>query len=485
MTSTSGLNLVAGQWTAAHSGKVFSRRNPADDDDLVGEFPESSMADVEAALPAFAEGAAEWAAASADRRAEVLGRAAGLLEERRAELAAELVREEGKTLAEATAETTRTSLNLRFYAGEAHRVAGASYPADDGGLVYTWREPVGVVGAITPWNFPLTIPSRKIGPALAAGNAVLFKPSPVTPLMAQRLVEALLAAGLPSRAVALLHGGAAAGAAAAADPRVAAVTFTGSTTAGRAVHALVGPSRRAQLEMGGKNPVVVLQDADLDRAARIIVKGAFGLSGQACTGTSRVIALRQVHDPLLDRVVELAGKLAVGDGMRPGVDMGPLAADFQLRKVLDHVRVGQEEGADLMTGGHRLTGGGRERGLFVAPAVFAGVCPEMRLAREEIFGPVLGFQCAADFEEALELAAATEYGLASGIVTRDLGKALAFARRSPSGLVKVNQPTTGTAMNVPFGGLGESSSQTFKEQAGPTAMLFYLREKSVYLSPLD
>ncbi|GHE45941.1 aldehyde dehydrogenase [Streptosporangium violaceochromogenes] len=480
-----GLNLIGGRWVPALSEAVFRRHNPADEDDLVGEFPESSAADVEAAVSAVAEGAAEWARTPADRRAEVLWKAAGLLEERRAELTAELVREEGKTLAEASVETTRTPLNLRFHAGEAQRISGSSYPADDGGLVYTWREPVGVVGAITPWNFPLNIPSRKIGPALAAGNGVVFKPSPVTPLMAQRLVEALLAAGLPPRTIALVHGGAEAGAAVAADPRVAAVTFTGSTAAGRAVHALVGPSRRAQLEMGGKNPVVVLEDADLERAARIIVKGAFGLSGQACTGTSRVIALAPVYDRLLARVVELTEALSVGDGMRRGVDMGPLAAGFQLRKVLDYVRIGREEGAELLTGGERLTGGGRRRGLFVAPAVFGGLRPQARLAREEVFGPVLGFLRAGDFEEALALAADTEYGLASGIVTRDLGRALAFARRSPSGLVKVNQPTTGMAMNVPFGGLGESSTQTFKEQAGPTMMLFYLQEKSVYLSPLD
>ncbi|WP_228644296.1 aldehyde dehydrogenase family protein [Microtetraspora sp. AC03309] len=481
----SGRNLIGGRWTPALSGAVFTRRNPADRDDLVGEFPDSSAADVAEAVSAVADGAAEWAEAGADRRAEVLRRAADLLEARRAELTVELVREEGKTLAEASVETARTPLNLRFHAGEAHRISGRSYPSDDGGLVYTWREPVGVVGAITPWNFPLNIPSRKIGPALAAGNGVVFKPSPVTPHMAQRLVEALLAAGLPPRAIALVHGGAEAGAAVAADPRVAAVTFTGSTATGRAVHAAVGPSRRAQLEMGGKNPVVVLPDADLDRAARIIVKGAFGLSGQACTGTSRVIAVDPVHDPLLERVVALVERLVVGDGADPGVGMGPLAADFQLGKVLGYVRIGQEEGAELVTGGRRLGGGGRERGLFVSPAVFTGLRPEMRLAREEIFGPVLGFQRAADFEQALSLAADTEYGLASGIVTRDLGRALAFARRSRSGVVKVNQPTTGMAMNVPFGGLKESGTQTYKEQAGPEMMLFHTQEKSVYLSPPD
>ncbi|GAA4056174.1 aldehyde dehydrogenase family protein [Actinomadura miaoliensis] len=478
-----GLNLVAGEWTPAAGGRTFARRNPADQDDVVGEFPDSSAADMAAAVAAVAEGAAEWAAAPAERRAAVLEAAAAWLEERAEQLTAELVREEGKTRAEAAIETSRTPKNLRYYAGEALRITGRSYPADDGGLVYTRREPVGVVGAVTPWNFPLNIPSRKIGPALAAGNGVVFKPSPVTPLMAQRLVEALLAGGLPPRVIALVHGGAEPGAALAADPHVAAVTFTGSTAAGRAVHAAVGPSRRCQLEMGGKNPVIVLEDADLDRAAQIVAKGAFGLSGQACTGTSRVIVHESVHDALLERVVRLAEARTVGDGMRPGVDMGPLAADFQLRKVLEYVRVGEEEGAKLVTGGRRPDGPGLDRGLFVTPAVFADVTPDMRIAREEIFGPVLAFQRAADLDEAIALADATEYGLSAGIVTRDLDRALTFAARVRSGLVKVNQPTTGMAMTVPFGGLKESSTQTFKEQAGESMMLFYTQEKSVYISP--
>lgn len=479
-----GLNFVGGEWTAAASGTTFRRRNPASLDDVVGEFPESSAADVEAAVAGAVEGAALWAATPAEKRADVLEKAARWLEERAGELVVELVREEGKTRAEAAMEVSRTPRNLRFYAAEAHRIDGTSFPAGDGGVVYTRREPVGVVGAITPWNFPLNIPSRKIGPALAAGNAVVFKPSPVTPLLAQRLVEALLAGGLPPRVVAMVHGGAEAGAALAADERVGAVTFTGSTAAGRAVHAAVGPSRRCQLEMGGKNPVVVLDDADLDRAAQIIAKGAFGLSGQACTGTSRVIAHEAVHDELLERVARAAEARVVGDGLREDVDMGPLAAGFQLEKFLDYVRIGEEEGAKLVTGGRRLPAGhGRGDGYFVRPAVFAGVAPEMRIAREEVFGPLLAFQRASGLDEAIALANGTRYGLSAGIVTRDLDRALEFARRSESGLVKVNQPTSGMAMTVPFGGLKDSSTQTFKEQAGPSMMLFYTQEKSVYISP--
>ncbi|MFB4297116.1 aldehyde dehydrogenase family protein [Actinomadura sp. NTSP31] len=479
MTVHEGLNFIGGEWVPASSGVTFRRHNPADLGDVVGEFPESSAADVERAVKGAVEGAAEWGATAAEKRADVLEAAARWLEDRAGDLVGELVREEGKTRAEAAMEISRTPRNLRFYAAEAHRIAGESHPSADGGLVYTRREPVGVVGAITPWNFPLNIPSRKLGPALAAGNAVVFKPSPVTPLLAQRLVEALLAGGLPAKAIALVHGGAEAGAAVAADERVGAVTFTGSTRAGRAVHAAVGPSRRAQLEMGGKNPVVVMDDADLDRAAQIIVKGAFGLSGQACTGTSRVIAHDAVHDELLDRVVRAAEAQVVGNGLDDGVQMGPLAADFQLEKFLDYVRIGADEGAELVTGGRRLPGDG----YFAAPAVFAGLTPDMRITREEIFGPVLGFQRASGLDEAVELANGTDYGLSAGIVTRDLGRALEFARRSETGLVKVNQPTSGMAMTVPFGGLKDSSTQTYKEQAGPSMMLFYLREKSIYVTP--
>src|SRR5690349_16596534 len=305
-------NFVDGSWIPAMSGRSFERRNPADPDDLIGTFPASGIADVQAAIEALDKAAPEWAATPPERRAAILESAATYLESRSRELIVELVREEGKTAAEAGVEVGRTPANLRFYAGEATRTTGSTYPAAGEGLVYTLREPIGIVGAITPWNFPLNIPSRKLGPALAAGNPVLFKPSEITPLMGQRIVEALLAGGLPPNAIALIQGDGVAGAAVAGDPRVTAVTFTGSTRVGRLIHGQVGPERRVQLEMGGKNPVVVAEDADLDGAASLIVKGAFGLSGQACTGTSRVIAMDAVHDELLDRVVSRTEALQVG-----------------------------------------------------------------------------------------------------------------------------------------------------------------------------
>lgn len=476
-------NFIGGEWVPAASDDTFERRNPAELDDIVGTFPSSDERDVGDAVAGVLDGYPEWAGAAPERRAEVLQGAADWLELRRDTIARELVREEGKTLAEAINEAHRTPQNLRFYAGEALRLGGETYPSGDGSLIFTSREPVGVVAAITPWNFPINIPSRKLGPALAAGNGVVFKPSEVTPLMGQRLVEALLAAGLPASAVALVQGGERVGAAIASDERLAAVTFTGSSRVGRSIHRSGGPTRRCQLEMGGKNPVIVLEDADLDRAADVIVKGAFGLTGQACTGTSRVIAHDDVHDALLARVVRRVSQRTIGNGLEPAVDMGPVATQAQLDKVLDYVNVGQEEGARLETGGDRLSGERFDHGLFVRPAVFSELEPSMRLAHEEVFGPVLGFHRVSSFDDAVELANATDYGLAAGIVTRAVERALAFARRVQSGVVKVNQPTTGMAMTAPFGGVKHSSTQTYKEQAGETMMHFYTVEKTVYVSP--
>jgi aldehyde dehydrogenase (NAD+) len=476
---TDGANFIDGRWVPAASGATFERRNPADPADVVGTFPASSTPDVRAAVEALEKAAPEWATTSPERRAAILESAAAQLESRSAQLIDELVREEGKTTSEATMEVTRTPANLRFYAGEATRTTGVTYPAAGSNLVYTLREPVGIVGAITPWNFPLNIPSRKIGPALAAGNAVLFKPSEITPLTGQRLVEALLDGGLPPNAIALVQGDGAAGEAVAAEPRVAAVTFTGSTRVGRMIHRQIGPERRVQLEMGGKNPVVVAEDADLDAAAALIVKGAFGLSGQACTGTSRVIGLDSIHDALLERVVAKTEALQVGPGAQPGVDMGPLASVAQREKFLDYVQAGVDEGATLRCGGTPVG----DIGYFVRPAVFADTQPTMRIIREEVFGPMVAFQRAATLEDAIDLANATEFGLSAAIVTRNLAAATQFAHSVKSGLVKINQPTTGMAMNAPFGGHKSSSTQTFKEQAGASMMEFYTLEKTVYLNP--
>jgi alpha-ketoglutaric semialdehyde dehydrogenase len=478
-------NLIDGSWVPSVTGRQQERRNPADDREVVSCFPESDAKDAEAAVTAVLAGWRAWADTPPERRAAVLDAAADVLESRRTQLVEELVREEGKTRAEAATEVSRTPANLRFYAGEALRCAGQTLPSGDGGLVFTARSPVGVVAAITPWNFPLNIPSRKLGPALAAGNGVVFKPSEVTPLLGQRLVDALIEGGLPDGALAVLHGGAEVSRALVADDRVAAITFTGSTAVGESIHRVVRAGQRTQLEMGGKNPVVVLEDADLDRAAALIAKGAFGLAGQACTGTSRVIVHDRVHDALLDRVAARAAALRIGPGLADGVDLGPLATARQKETVLGHVRRALDDGARLVTGG---PGDPADevpelaRGHFVRPTVFADVDPASALATEEVFGPVLAFLRVGSFEEAMAVADGTRYGLSAAIVTADLGRALRFAREVPAGLVKINQPTTGQAMNAPFGGLKDSSTQTSKEQAGEAMMAFYTVEKTVYLS---
>jgi aldehyde dehydrogenase (NAD+) len=475
-------NFIDGEWRPSRSGRVRERTNPADTREVVAVAADSDPADVHDAVTGVADGYREWAERSPQARAEVLQRAADILADRAPAIARNLVREEGKTLPEALNETTRTPANLHMYAGEALRLTGQTFPTGDGSLVLTTREPVGVVAAITPWNFPLNIPSRKLGPALAAGNGVVFKPSELTPATSEALVRALLEAGLPAGAIALVHGDGTVGEALVGDPRVAAITFTGSTSVGAAIHRATHPAQRCQLEMGGKNPVVVLADADVDRAADLIARGAFGLSGQACTGTSRVIVDDALHDALVDRLVAAATTRVVGDGLADGVDMGPLSSAAQVAKTHRYVDEAIDEGAKLQAGDEPLPAG-CAHGHFVRPVVMTDVRADSTLAQQEVFGPVLAVLRVHSFDEAVEVANATEYGLSAGIVTHDMGRALEFAHRVDSGLVKVNLPTTGLAMNAPFGGLKNSSTQTFKEQAGDTMMHFYTADKTVYLGP--
>lgn len=477
MTRTA--NYVAGEWVGSRSGETFDRFDPARPDEVVSTAPDSTADDVAEAVDHVAAHRHEWAATAPEARADVLIRAAEILAWRADTIAEELVREEGKTLAEARIETRRTPQNLRYYASEALRLTGQTFPTADGSWVLTSRQPVGVVAALTPWNFPLNIPSRKLGPALAAGNGVVFKPSEVTPLVGQRLVEALVEAGVPTGALALVHGHADVGRALVSDPRVDAVTFTGSTAVGEAIHRAVPVSVRCQLEMGGKNAMVVLEDADLDRAADIIAKGAFGLSGQACTGTSRVVVHESVADCVLDRVMERAQALVVGDPLADDTTMGPLANRAQWDKYHEYLQEGEKSAARLETPlGPQPLG----QGYFVRPAVFSEVDVQDRLAQEEIFGPILSFLTVGSYDEAVEVVNATPYGLSAGIATTDMKRAMRFAADVDAGVVKVNQATTGMAMNAPFGGTKLSSTQTHKEQAGDSMMHFFTTDKTLYVS---
>lgn len=476
------LNFIAGAWVPAADGATFARHNPADGSDVIGLFPQSSAVDAAAAIAGLEQGWRQWAETAPEVRVTVLNRAADIIMGRVDALAVELTREEGKTLASASVEWKRAAANFRLYAGEALRVRGETFPVDDT-LVYSMRAPLGIVLAITPWNFPVAIPSRKIGPALATGNGVLFKPSEVSPLAGQRMVEILLEAGVPAGAIALVQGrGPELGSALVEANAVKAVTFTGSYATGRAIHMMAGPDKRLQLEMGGKNPCIVLPDADPGKAAKIIMQGAFALTGQACTATSRAIIVGDIHDAVVERLIALASGTVMGNGLNSGTAMGPLATRAQYLKVREMIAVGRAEGLKMLLGPDELADKDEVTGgFFIPPTIFADVPADSRLAKEEIFGPVLAIHRADSYAEAVEMANAVEYGLAASIVTRDLGSVLAYARDIEAGIVKVNSATGGVAGTAPFGGIKHSSNQTYKEQAGHGVMDFYTMTRTVYL----
>ena len=473
-------NRIGGADCEASDGARFERFDPARSSVLVSTAPESTAADVASAVDAASNAAAAWRGTTPTQRADILMAAARRLAERADSIAAEMVREEGKPLADARNESGRTPKNLELYAGEAYRLTGATFPSDDTPLVYSTRDPIGVVGVITPWNFPLNLASRKIGPALAAGNTVVFKPSPMTPLMGDMLAQAFADAGLPDGVLNVVHGWGA-GAHLVADERVAGVTFTGSNATGRRIHAAVGIGRRLQLELGGKNPVVVLRDADLDAAAAVVARSSFSLTGQACTGAGRILVDASVHDDLLERVVRLARAYVLGPGDAPGVTMGPLVDGDALQSMERAVALAVEEGAVVATGGGRAHGDGLDGGWFFEPTVLTGVQRGQALSCNEVFGPVIGFEVVDGIDDAIDSANSVEYGLSAAICTRDLAAAQRFAAEVQAGMVRINRPTVGAAFNAPFGGIKQSGTGTHKEQLGPTVMDFYTVSRTVWL----
>ena len=473
MTVQETMHLIAG---VARGSPRVARVNPADRTDVVSLRPEGEASDMARAVAAAAEAQPAWAATPAPARGVVLRRASERLAGRLEAVALDLCREEGKTLAEARGEVGRAVDILAYYGGEGWRLFGQVIPASaPDTLLYTRREPLGVVGCITPWNFPIAIPAWKIAPALVAGNAVVFKPASITPLIAHHLVSALHDAGLPAGILNLVYGGAALGDALVGDPRVAAISFTGSTAVGAHIHALVASRRaRVQLEMGGKNPLVVLDDADPAVAASIAAGGGFGLTGQACTATSRVICTPAIHRPFIEALAAEAVGYRPGDGREAGVRMGPVVSDDQLARDGAAVERARAEGARLVVGGRGL------EGLLYAPTILDGVGRDASAWRDEIFGPVIVVARAESPEQAIELANDTAYGLAAGIVTNDLAAAARFAERVRAGVVKVNRPTTGLELSAPFGGVKDSSTGTFREQ-GSVATEFFSTSKTVYL----
>jgi acyl-CoA reductase-like NAD-dependent aldehyde dehydrogenase len=473
-------NLIKGRWAESASGETFASINPANTSEVLGHFQQSTREETQQAIAAAKAAQPAWAEASPAIRADTLYRAAQLIEEKTAELAELLTREEGKTLAESTGEVKRCAANFKFYANQAYLVAGETLPSDQPStILYTLRQPLGVVSVITPWNFPLAIPARKIAPALAAGNTVVFKPASLTPLMGLKLGELLTEAGVPDGVINVITGPASVvGQELVNNPAISAVTFTGSYQVGDAIQHRVATTCRTQLEMGGKNPIVVLEDADLELAVSCAVQGAFGLTGQACTGTSRAIVVKEALAEFTEQLIAATRGLTIGNGLTAGVKVGPVADAQQERTILEYIEVGKQEGAELLCGGRKLSGGEYDQGYFIEPAIFGQARPEMRIAQEEIFGPVLAIIEAEDFEQAVRIANEVEYGLSAAICTRDLNRAQRFAQLIETGLVKVNQPTTGVALNAPFGGMKKSSTDTFREQ-GQVAMDFFTRLKTV------
>ncbi|WP_151446189.1 aldehyde dehydrogenase family protein [Lacisediminimonas profundi] len=473
-------NHIDGEWSASITGKTFENRNPADTSDLVGLFQASGVEDAQRAVAAAAAAFDGWKKTPVSKRAKVLNSAADWLEANAQQIAQELTREEGKGVALARDEVLRSAQTLRFYAVEGQSFTGETFPQDDPDMVvYTQREPLGVVTVISPWNFPISIPARKIAPALIMGNTVVFKPSSDAPLSGYRLAEALIQAGLPKGVMNLITGRAGdIGAAITEAPQVRAISFTGSTAAGQHIHRSVPLTTRTQMELGGKNPLIVMEDANLDQAVDLAIKGGLSLTGQACTGTSRIIVMSQVKAAFTEKLLEKIKSLKIGNGMTAGMDIGPLATQKQLETVLSYIAIGKQEARHLV-GGERLTGGEFDKGFYVSPAVFTDVTQQMRIAREEIFGPVLAIIEASSFDDAMAKANDTEYGLSAAIATGNARHAHRFAHEIQSGTVKINRTTTGNLINAPFGGLKSSSTSTFRE-SGRTGLEFYTQVKTVY-----
>ena len=472
-------NLIDGEWVNSSDGKTFENRNPAQLDDVLGEFPLATKADVERAIDAASAALPAWGNLPGPARGAILDKASRILEARLDEIATVLTREEGKTLTEAKGEVTRARDIFRYYAGEGWRAGGNVLPSNTGGeLLYTRREPLGVVALVTPWNFPIAIPAWKMAPALAYGNTVVFKPASFAPQTAMLLVEVLVEAGLPKGVVNFVTGsGRTVGDTLVGSPKVHGVSFTGSVSVGTGIYEkAIKNLTRVQLEMGGKNPTIVLKDANIDTAVKMVVAGGFGLTGQACTATSRVIVEDAIANDFAAALTQAARGLKVGNGLEAGVQMGPAVSEDQLQTDLEYIGIGQKEGAKLLIGGSQAGDGG----YYVQPTVFDHVETQMRIAQEEIFGPVIGIIRASDFEDALAKANGIGFGLSAAVVTNDLQKAFQFANRIDAGVVKINEPTTGLALQAPFGGFKHSSANTFKEQ-GQAAIEFYTRTKTIYV----
>lgn len=475
-------SFINGKVISSSAGKTVENINPANINDVIGTVELASREEARSAVEAAYNAFLDWKRTPAPARGRIIAKAARLMEERKEELAAAITREEGKTLSEARGELTRAINVVEFCAGESRRLVGETIPSElPANFAYTIKEPHGVVAAITPWNFPVAIPAWKIAPALVAGNTVVFKPATLTPATAVILTEIFNEAGLPPGVLNLVLGsGREAGDEILGHPAVKAASFTGSTETGLKIYAEVAPRGvKVQAEMGGKNPVVILEDCDMTLAVESTAQGAFGSTGQRCTATSRAVVIDTIADEFVEKIVERAKSFRLGPGDDPETDIGPSVDEGQFNTVLKYIDIGREDGAELLCGGKRADGDGLENGFFVEPTVFDRVTTDMRIAREEIFGPVLSVLRVKDFEEAMLVANDSEYGLSSSVFTNDANMVYRFIDEIETGMTHINSPTTGGEAHVPFGGI-KNTGLGAREQ-GSTSLDFYTELKVVYV----
>ena len=479
---TTYTNYIDGRWIASASGHTFENRNPANTDDLIGVFQKSSRTDVEAAIDAAARAYETWRLVPAPIRAEMLFRAAQLIVQRKEQFARDMTREMGKVLNE-TRGDVQEAIDMTFYiAGEGRRLFGHTVPSElRNKFAMSVRQPLGVCSIITPWNFPMAIPSWKMIPALVCGNTLVFKPASQTPLSALNFVKVLEEAGIPPGVVNMVTGdGDEVGTPLTTHAFVRVVSFTGSTHVGRIVNQASAPTfKKVHLEMGGKNVVMIMDDANLELAVDGCLWGGFGTTGQRCTAASRVVVHEKVYKSFVQEFVRRAKSLVIGDGLRDETQMGPSISDTQLETVTKYVRIGQEEGATLACGGKRLDSGSHAKGFFHEPTIFTDVAPRMRIAREEIFGPVVSVIPCTSLEEAVRIGNDVEYGLSASIYTQDINRAFTAMRDLYTGIFYVNAPTIGAEVHLPFGGTKNTGNG--HREAGVAALDVFSEWKSIYV----
>ncbi len=475
-------NFINGKFVPARSGKFYENRNPADTDDLIGIFPASGPEDVADAVIAAKTAYPKWRQVPAPIRGEIIRKATEILIHRKEQLARLMTREMGKILKESRGDVQEAIDTGLYAAGEGRRLWGKVVPSElPNKIAYVTRQPMGVWGMICPWNFPMAIPSWKLFPALLCGNTCVIKPATLTPASVHELVSALTEAGLPNGVVNIVYGeGAVVGEALLNHPDICGISFTGSSAVGKRIAEVCGKYlKRCSLELGGKNAQVVLEDADLNLALEGVIWGAFGTTGQRCTATSRLIIQESIYEKFLDMVVERARKIKVGNGLDETVEMGPLVSETQQQTVHQYVEIGKKEGAKLTCGGKPLKGDGYNKGFFYPPTIFADVKPFMRIAQEEIFGPVLSVIKVKDFDEAIAVLNNTSYGLSSSIYTQNVNLAMKAIERIEAGITYINAPTIGAECHLPFGGVKETGNG--HREGGWTAYEIFSELKTVYI----